>query len=135
MQTSNAQIKGVALSKVWRVKTEIILFNILICPECQKLLLIKKNWVKHTELYRYIDSPTKEFISYKIYLNYLQEITKMTTACTKMIKSMQKKLRYQFIISSGIDDQRILQFDWLKSLNGYTQPQMPPSLNDYFLHP
>ena len=42
MQTSNAQIKGAALSKVWRVKTEIILFNILICTECQKLLLIKK---------------------------------------------------------------------------------------------
>ena len=31
-----------------------------------------------------------------------------------MINAMQKKLKYQLILSRDIDDQRILQSDWMK---------------------
>ena len=49
-----------------------------------------------------------------------------------MIVSTQKNLRYWLIPPKYIDDQTILQSDWLRGTTGHTQPEVV-ILNDTFL--
>ena len=49
--------------------------------------------------------------------------------------SLSKKLRYQLILLRDINDQRILQSDWIRGTSGLIQPKMIVSdvtyLDDY----